>query len=265
MKSVKALSYAALALAVILIPAVLALGLSLADSVNWSIISTLIMILVMTAFYFRFERHRVNSKDLAVIATMAALAAAGRIPFAAIPSLQPTTFLVIITGYVFGVQPGFMVGATAALVSNFMLGQGPWTPWQMLAWGLAGVSAGILGKVMKVKHTEKGQAGSSGTERRLTAWRFKLSFFALAWGFLFGWLMNIYTWTTFVYPLDWDSFWATQVTSLPMDVIHAAGNFLFTFVLGPQFIRVLMRFRKRMMVERLPERLKWELIRQDEI
>ncbi len=259
MKSVKALSYITLTLAVIMIPAALVMGISLADSVNWSIISTLIMILVMTAFYFRFERHRVNSKDLAVIATMAALAAAGRIPFAAIPSLQPTTFLVIITGYVFGVQPGFMVGATAALVSNFMLGQGPWTPWQMLAWGLAGVSAGILGRVMPANRAGTAEDEGPGEKRRTTVWRLKLSLFAMVWGFLFGWLMNIYTWTTFVYPLDWDSFWATQVTSLPMDVIHAAGNFLFTFMLGPQFVRVLMRFRKRMIVEKLPDRIKWRL------
>ena len=34
--------------------------------------------------------------------------------------------------------PGFAVGALAAPISNIWLGQGPWTPWQMAGWGLAG-------------------------------------------------------------------------------------------------------------------------------
>jgi hypothetical protein len=68
----------------------------------------------------------------------------GRIPFAALPGVQPTSFLVMVSGLVFGPQAGFMIGAMAALASNFFLGQGPWTPWQMLGWGLMGMSAAGL-------------------------------------------------------------------------------------------------------------------------
>src|SRR5215204_3111035 len=76
-----------------------------------------------------------SAKELALIATLAAVAAAGRVLFAAIPGVQPVTVIVVVAGAALGLRAGIAVGATAALVSNFFLGQGPWTPWQMLAWG----------------------------------------------------------------------------------------------------------------------------------
>ncbi|HHY92024.1 MAG TPA: ECF transporter S component, partial [Firmicutes bacterium] len=103
----------------------------------WSLLSLVILALALAVFAVLYERRH-ESREVPVVAALAALAAAGRIPFAAIPNVQPTTYLVLLSGFVFGSVPGFTVGATAALASNIFLGQGPWTPWQMLAWGLAG-------------------------------------------------------------------------------------------------------------------------------
>ena len=82
---------------------------------------------------------------IALVATLAAMAALGRVAFAALPNVKPTTDIVLIAGYVLGGAPGFMVGAVAALASNLFFGQGPWTPWQMVAWGGVGVFGGGLG------------------------------------------------------------------------------------------------------------------------
>ncbi|MBA3717232.1 MAG: ECF transporter S component, partial [Actinobacteria bacterium] len=84
-----------------------------------------------------------SAKELALIATLAAAAAAGRVLFAAVPGVQPVTVTVVAAGVALGARAGIAVGATGALVSNFFLGQGPWTPWQMLAWGACG-AAGAL-------------------------------------------------------------------------------------------------------------------------
>jgi energy-coupling factor transport system substrate-specific component len=43
-----------------------------------------------------------------------------------------------------GPQAGFVVGSMSAFVSNFIFGQGPWTVFQMVAWGLIGMVAGAL-------------------------------------------------------------------------------------------------------------------------
>ena len=91
------------------------------------------------------ERGPNRSKELALIAALAAAAAGGRVLFAFIPNVQPVTIIVAVTGAALGPRAGIAVGGTAALLSNAFLGQGPWTPWQMIGWGLVGGTAGLLG------------------------------------------------------------------------------------------------------------------------
>ena len=105
--------------------------------------ATLMVVLVILAFFFEFESAAMGAKEIALVAMLGTISAAVRIPFAAIPNVQPCTFIIICSGYIFGPLAGFMVGAVTALVSNLFLGQGPWTPYQMLAWGLAGSLCGF--------------------------------------------------------------------------------------------------------------------------
>ena len=48
---------------------------------------------------------------LALVATLAALAALGRVAFAPLPNVKPTTDIVLLSGYALGGAPGFAVGA----------------------------------------------------------------------------------------------------------------------------------------------------------
>ncbi len=163
------------------------------------------------------------------------LAAVSRVPFAVIMSVQPTTFIVMICGFVLCPHIGFIIGATAALVSNIFLGQGPWTPWQMMAWGFAGFSTGIVG--LKIE-------------------KFRLSSFiimAFLWGYLFGWIMNLWHWIGFVYPLNLKTFIATYIASFPFDTLHAVGNTLFTILFGNTVYKVLDCYKKKITFERIEE------------
>ena len=94
-----------------------------------------------------YERAHPTARVLALVATLAALAALGRIAFAPLPNVKPTTDIVLIAGYVLGGAPGFVVGAVAALASNLFFGQGPWTPWQMAGWGGVGLGGAGLARV----------------------------------------------------------------------------------------------------------------------
>ncbi|MDX6400532.1 MAG: energy-coupling factor transport system substrate-specific component, partial [Gaiellaceae bacterium] len=90
-----------------------------------------------------------SAKEVALIATLAAAAAAGRVLFAAIPGVQPVTVITVVAGAALGARSGFAVGAIAAFVSNFFLGQGVWTPWQMLAWGACGVAGALAAGLIR--------------------------------------------------------------------------------------------------------------------
>lgn len=220
--------------AIILIPAGLLLTLSIIPenplyNVNWALLSVVIMALALLAFFRRFETTGATAKEIALIATLASLAAISRIPFAVLPGVQPTTFMVMLAGYVFGPQTGFMVGAIAALVSNFFLGQGPWTPWQMFGWGLCGLSAGLL----------------AGRQKEFSLGIF--AFLAGLWGYLFGWIMNVWHWVAFYYPLTLETFIAAYLASFAFDTFHAVGNVVFAVLLGKSFYQILSRFKKKML------------------
>lgn len=180
---------------------------------------------IVLAFAVRFESSGVHARVLAIVALLGTLSALLRVPFAAIPSLQPSTYLVICSGYVFGPVVGFVVGALTALVSNFFLGHGPWTLFQILAWGLAGASAVAL--------------------RRLPLRVGWLMLAGVIWGILFGIIMNLWTWIAFVYPLTWRTFMVTWAASIPFDIMHAVGNAIFLGLLGIRTIRILERYHGR--------------------
>lgn len=213
---------------------VILLALSLkGNSIIWKLqgglVATAIILAVLALMYLGFEVSSVSSREISVTAVLGMLAAVGRVPFAALPNIQPTTFLVIISGYVFGPQVGFIVGSTAAVVSNFFLGQGPWTPAQMLAWGLAGITAGWLGAFdLKIGHIS-------------------MVLFCLAWGYMYGWIMNLWFWAAFVYPLNWQSFLATCAASVWFDTAHAISNAVLYLLLGPRVIKILKRVRRKIM------------------
>src|SRR5438067_10869982 len=90
-----------------------------------------------------------SAKELALIATLGGVAAAGRVLFAAIPGVQPVTVIAVCAGAALGMRAGIAVGGVAALVSNFFLGQGVWTPWQMLGWGLCGALGALCARFIR--------------------------------------------------------------------------------------------------------------------
>jgi energy-coupling factor transport system substrate-specific component len=196
--------------------------------VSWELASFAVLFCALAAGFAWYERSHPSSKVLALVATLAALAALGRVAFAPLPNVKPTTDIVLLSGYALGGAPGFVVGAAGALASNLFFGQGPWTPWQMGAWGLAGVLGAVLGV-------------ASG--RRLG--RVPLAAACFLAGFLYGTILDFSAWVTFSGEHTLAQFIAFSGTSLGFNLAHAVGNLLFCLAFGPAFVRALLRFRER--------------------
>lgn len=129
--------------------AVLAAAVVLAGALfgwRYYVTSVLLVTLSLVPFFVSFEGRKPQAREVVALAVMCALAVASRVVFIGLPSMKPLVGIVMIAGIAFGPQSGFLTGAIAALVSNFIFGQGPWTPWQMLAYGSAGLVAGALAK-----------------------------------------------------------------------------------------------------------------------
>ena len=129
--------------ALVAVPAVLA-ACAYFQVEQGALLAVAVALVAVGVFFAGFEASRPALRQIMPTVVLAALAAAGRLLFAPVPSFKPVSAVCILAGAVFGRRSGFLVGALAALVSNFFLGQGPWTPWQMYAWGLVGYLAGVL-------------------------------------------------------------------------------------------------------------------------
>jgi energy-coupling factor transport system substrate-specific component len=169
-----------------------------------------------------------SAKEIALVATLAGAAAAGRVLFQAVPGVQPVTVITVAAGAALGARAGFAVGALAALVSNFFLGQGTWTPWQMLAWGLCGVVGAVLAPILRG--------------------RVSLAAVCLVLGFAFSTLMDVWLWLSF-YPHTWEALVVVLGRGVWFSGAHAAGNVALALVAGPELRRLLERYRRRLRTE----------------
>ena len=198
---------------------------------SWVATSFALLGLALAAGFAWWERTRPSSREVALVAALAALAALGRVAFAPIPNVKPTTDIVLLTGYVLGAGPGFATGAVAAIASNVVFGQGPWTPWEMAGWGLVGLMGAGLG---------------AATGRRVG--RFGLALYCALAGFVYGGLLDVSVWVGYTGEHTASQYLLVSGSSLPFNVAHATGNFVFCFAFGPAFVRALERFRMRLHV-----------------
>ena len=195
---------------------------------SWQAASMLILAAVLVAGFVWFERSRPPARVIAAVAAMAALAVAGRLALAPVPNVVATTDVALLAGYSLGAGPGFAVGALAGLVSNFWLGQGPWTPWQMAGWGMVGIGGAVL-------------ARASG--RRLG--RLELASAAALAGLAYGALLDLSVMVSFGGEQSLERYLALAARGLPFNIAHAAGNFVLMLAAGPALVRMLDRYRGR--------------------
>lgn len=197
---------------------------------SWQIGAFATLGLGLLAGFAWYERTRPDARIVALVGTLAAFAALGRIAFAAVPNVKPTTVIVLISGFALGGAPGYVVGAVAALTSNFFFGQGPWTPWQMAGWGLTGVAGAVLGRITR------GHVG-----------RLPLALASFGLGFAFTALQDAGDWVTYSdHSLAQLGIYVGK--GIGFDLVYAVSCFGFAMLFGPALVRTLMRFRTRIQV-----------------
>ena len=180
---------------------------------------------LVTAGIAWFEAGTDSTRELALVGTLAAAAAAGRVLFTAIPGVQPVTVIAIVAGAALGMRAGVATGALAAFVSNFFLGQGIWTPQQMLGWGACGAVGALLAPMLRN--------------------RWALAAVAAVLGFGFSVMMDVWLWYGFA-PHTFASLAAVVGRGLWFDAAHAAGNVVIALAAGPELRRMLDRYGARL-------------------
>ena len=226
-------TWAALGILLVAIPALMAVFVCVWDERKYYLTSLLLVGLMFVPFVLRFEGRRPQARELVLLATMTALAVAGRAAFYWLPQCKPVCAIVILTAVAFTPEAGFVTGAAAGLISNFFFGQGPWTPWQMLAYGIAGFVAGFL--------AERGVIPRSDLSNRAKT---LLSLAGAAFVIVVvGPILDTCSLFTMVSVITPESALAIYASGLPVNAVQATATAITLFILSNPLLGKLERVR----------------------
>lgn len=228
----KACALAAFAVICILIPITIWVGITKLNDRKYYFISMLILLEAIIPFFFLYEKRKPKARELVTVATMCALAVAGRAAFFMLPNFNAATAMVIISGVAFGAETGFIVGAVTMLTSNFIFGQGPWTPWQMFAMGVLGYLAGVIYRRRSVR-------------KKIFSKLSLCIFGGISCIVVYGGIMNPASVLMYYNDVSLHMIAAAYITGFPFDVVHGTGTVLFLWFAARPFLEKFDRIRTK--------------------
>ncbi len=187
--------------------------------------SLIIILLAMLPFFARFEGRRPQVREIVLLAVMTAFAVAGRAAFYWAPQFKPVCAVVILTAAAFSAEAGFITGAASGLISNMFFGQGPWTPWQMLGFGLVGFFGGALFYGREVKTVP------------LVAY----GFFSVL--IVYGVLLDTGSLLMYSQDVTVSALLAMYASGFAFNLVHAAGTAVFLLLLKKPVLSKLRRIK----------------------
>lgn len=196
------------------------------------VISVLVAIYSLVPFFVGFERRKPQLRELVVIAVLIALGVIGRQAFFMLPQMKPVLAISIIAGASLGPGAGFLVGAMIAFVSNFFFGQGPWTPWQMMALGLAGMFAGLIFQKWNRRERKPSRL------HKISA-----CVFGLLSGYFYGLVVDLWTLFGYTEKPSLSAYLIVKSTAVWFDTVLAISTFVFLWVLYAPMIKKLNRIK----------------------
>jgi uncharacterized membrane protein len=134
---------------------------------------------------------------------------------------------VTISAIHFGSGAGFMIGALSALVSNIYFGQGAWTPFQMLCWGIIGFAAGLP----KMK--------------KLLEKPIPLAVYGAVSGVFYSVVMDVWTTLSADGAFTLSRWTAALITALPITAVYCVSDIVFLLILRKPLGKRLERLKTK--------------------
>lgn len=205
-------------------------------NVNYYIVSVVFLFLSMLPFFAGFEMKKVTPREITLISTLIALAVVSRGAFYLVPGIKPIAAVIVVSAVCLGAERGYIIGAFSAFVSNFIFGQGYWTPFQMVALGTVGLISGLLFSVVKANR-----------------WTMAVSGFILS-SAVYGAIVDLST-ILIMYGnnINIKSALSVYVSGAPFNFAFGISTAVFLFLFGEPFIKKINRIN-----------LKYELIKDAE-
>lgn len=188
------------------------------------VLSILLIVGVIYSIFKMFENSKPTTESIVLLAILIATASIGRLILISIPSVNLQSFIVIMVGIVFGKKEGFIVGSLSVLVTAMILGIGPWVVFQMIGWGLMGLTAGLIAE-------------------KLDNIVFRVAF-GLAWGLLYGWIADL-SGIFYLGSINLGSVLGLFISSFPFDMLHGVSNAVLLAVFYNWFKKIFLRSKTK--------------------
>ncbi len=191
--------------------------------------SIILIILAIILFVWSFEKNKPKTREVVLLAVLTTMAIVGRLIFFMTPQFKPCSAIIIITGIMLGKNSGFLCGCLTAFISDFFFGQGPWTPWQMIAFGLIGVLSALIFQKSREKYAYN-------------------KFLISAYGFLvtfvvYGFILDTATVLMYTESPKLSAFITTYASGVFFNFIHGLSTFVFLFILSGEMFRKIKRIK----------------------
>ncbi len=213
----------------IAVPVTMFVGMTYLEDNMHYLVSLLIIAETILPFCISFESKKPQARELVVISVLCAIAVVSRTAFYYLPQFKPVIAVVIIAGVCLGAESGFLVGVVSGFVSNFFFGQGPWTPWQMFAFGAIGFVSGVLARKGLIKR------------RRLSL----CIFGALSTFVIFGGITNYGSLLLWQPNPTKEMIISTYIMGAPFDGVHALSTAFFLWFAGEPVIEKIERVKNK--------------------
>lgn len=201
-----------LVLLVLCVIGLIFLGVRFLADRRYTLVSIIIAFVSCAAFYLAYEKREGSIRRMVMIAVMTAITVTGRLIFGMVPGFKPMSAIIILTGMFMGPESGFLVGSLSALTSNVFFGQGPWTPFQMLTWGVIGLLSGLPGI------------------RWVLRKRVPLVIWGMMMGMLYSGIMDIWTVLDLTGTWTWKRYVMALGTAVPYIIAYMSSNVVFLMV-----------------------------------
>lgn len=203
------------------------LGCRFIENRKFFVLTLIVAVQTVLFFGLTFNKRKNISREIVLVSVLCACAVAGRGMFAAFYQFKPVAAIIIISSVCLGRERGFLIGAVSAFVSNFFFGQGPWTVWQMFAFGLVGFIAGVIFNGGKVKVN-----------------KINICIYGFASVFIiYGGIMNFETIIMSGVELSIKSAAAVYMAGIPFDLLHSGATVFFLWIAAEPMIKMLERIK----------------------
>lgn len=193
------------------------------DSASYYLAAAIILVLSLLPFFAAYEKSAPSAGEIALVSSLTALAVASRAVFYLIPQFKPIGAVVIVSAVCLGPRRGYIIGALSAFISNFIFGQGVWTPFQMVALGLVGFVSGLVFKKLKINK-----------------WLLAIVGFLLTFA-LYGLVTDLCSVLMMLSEYTISGIIAVYAAGVPFSAIFGGATALFLLLFGQGFIKKINR------------------------